>query len=214
MRALLRSVMPALVAGCLCLVSFGDGHAQGGEWSNHAAAVPSKRSFVIPSPDRKRIIVVDGGQLSVGESGVVVAGGEGIDILQSAEVLWAPDSKAFAVTSSDGSEHGGWDVSIFVLERDRCNYYGVTTDAVQRFRARHACGDEELNIGAVAWTKESKQLLIALEAPRGSACRDRGASGGFIVNVPSGTIAVEYDGARLREDWRESLGRRFDQKAR
>jgi hypothetical protein len=205
----LRFLTMVLVFAVLSIAPARPAGAQGGEWSNHAAAVPSKRTFVVPSPDRKRIIVVDGGQLSVAESGVVIPGGGGIDVLQSAEVLWAPDSKAFAVTASDGSESGGWDISVFVLENDRCNYYRVTADAVQRFLTRHACGDEEPNIGAVKWTKESKQLLIALEIPRRSACRDRGTAGGYVVNVPSGTIAVEYDGARLAEDWGESLGRRL-----
>jgi len=208
-----RILMMTLMLASLYAAPARTSAAQGGEWSNHAAAVPTKRTFLVPSPDRKRAIVIDGSLLSVTEAGVVVPGGEGIDVLQSAEVLWAPDSKAFAVTASDGSDSGGWDISVFVLENDRCNYYRVTSDAVGRFGQRHACGDEELNVGAVKWTKDAKQLLIVVEVPRRSPCKDRGVYGGVIVNVPSGTIAVEYDQARLAEDWGEALGRRFARRA-
>jgi hypothetical protein len=140
----------------------------------------------------------------------MIEGAERIDILQAAEVLWAPDSRAFIVTASDGSAAGGWDIGVFVLEHDRCNYYAVTDEAVGLFRRRHACGEEEpLNVGAVKWVKDSKQLLIVVESPYAGACRDRGVYRGYVVDVPSGRVSAEHDGEGLREGWRESLGPRF-----
>jgi hypothetical protein len=184
--------------------------AQGGGWSNHAAAVPKNRVFQVPSPDRKKVIVVAGNLLSVREGGGMIEGAERIDILQAAEVLWAPDSRAFIVTASDGSAAGGWDIGAFVLEHDRCNYYAVTDEAVELFRRRHACGAEEpLNVGAVKWIKDSKQLLIVVESPHAGACRDRGVYRGYVVDVPAGRVSAEHDREGLRQGWGESLGPRF-----
>lgn len=214
MAQLLRSITVILLFGSVITVAAGTARAQGGDWSNHAAAVPGNRTFKVPSPDRRRTIVIDNNLLSVWEAGGGVVGGEGIDVLRSAEVLWSPDSQAFAVTASDGSAAGGWDISVFLFEHDRCNFYSLTDEAAERFQELHLCGGgERPNIGAVKWTKGSKQLLIAVEVPPASSCRDRGVYAGYLIEVPSGKVTRVYDRQQLGEEWGESLGRRFPRRA-
>jgi hypothetical protein len=206
----LRLVIVLVLAASAAVVPARTASAQAGGWSNHAAAVPQGRVFQVPSPDRKKVIVIAGSLLSVREGGATIEGAERIDVLQAAEVLWAPDSRAFTVTASDGSAAGGWDIGVFVLEHDRCNYYTVTDEALERFRRRHGCGEEEpLNVGAVKWIKDAKQLLVVVESPPAGACRDRGAYRGYVVDVPSGRVSAEHDRGGLQQRWGESLGPRF-----
>jgi hypothetical protein len=197
------------VVGALLLSS--NLYARDGQWSRFTLSVPADRTVSIPSPDRTKSIVIDSMELSVLEGRHPIAGAEGIGILLPAEVGWAPDGKAFFITSSDGGRTGIWDVSLFLLEHDRFGYYVVTDEAVDLFLKERPCTLPLVpHVGLLKFTKESSQALLAVEAPLGSSCPDRDTVRGFLIEVPSGTVIREFDQQRLVEEWGETLGARFE----
>jgi len=210
----LKSIL--LLSFCLSLlVSMPPGvSAEEGVWSKQAFSVPRQRTFRIPSPDRKKAVVVQEMMLAVIDGGVPVPGIEGYMIALPAEIAWAPDSKAFVLTANEGGQDGTWYVTAYVLEFDRVNYYDVTAEAADRFKERYAClAGHEPNMGAVKWLKESKNLLVVAEAPDRSLCSDKGARRGFIVEVPTGNVITELEPKKLQDAWGEYLGSRIIKKS-
>lgn len=206
--------MGTALAVLLLLISAADPRARAfadeGMWSKQAHSIPRGRDFRVPSPDRKRTVLIRELALIVVEGGAPVPGIEGYTVLLPAEIAWAPDSKAFVITSNEGGSDEAWFVTAYVLEYDRVNYYDVTVEAAVRFRELLQCTDEgEPAFAAVKWLKESKNLLIVAEAPARWQCPDAGRLLGFIVEVPSGKVLSEIPAKKLSEDWGEYLGQRI-----
>lgn len=204
-----RRVLTLFLAA-ICALTGLPAAAEEGQWSRLAVTAPALRSFIIPSPDRKKSIRIEGLDLTVVEGGIPVPGAVNIGILKPAEIAWAPDSKAFTVTSSDGGAEGAWEVVVFLLEYERFNYYDPGREAADRFKQQYPCIENlEPNIGAVKWVKESRHLLLALEMPPTAACDDRKAVRGYVVEASTGAILREFDRRKLVEEWGEFLGKRF-----
>lgn len=193
------------------LAAGGSARAGDGDWSPYAVAVPSQRSFSYPSPDRVKTIVISNRELTVLEGRLPLGGAERIGLLLPAEIIWSSDSKAFVLTSSDGGPTGTWDAALFLQDRDRFNYYGISEAAIDLFVKEFPCTSPLIpNVGALRFLKPSKELLLAVEAPLQSSCGTRSAVRGFIVEVPSGAVLRELEWKDLLEDWGETLGPRFD----
>ena len=184
--------------------------AEEGVWSKQAFSVPRQRAFKVPSPDRKKTVLVQDMMLMVTDGGVPVSGIEGYTIVLPAEIAWAPDSKAFVLTANEGGQDEAWYVTVYVLEFDRVNYYDVTAEAAGRFKESVKClGADEPNIGAVKWLKDSKNLLLVAEVPARASCSEKNARWGYIVEVPSGKVLSELEPKKLQDDWGEYLGPRI-----
>lgn len=209
-RVLLTSlILLFLMAGCGSQAS-----AEEGTWSKQAFSMPRQRAFKVPSPDRKKTVLVREMMLAVTDAGAPVPGIEGYTIMLPAEIAWAPDSKAFVLTANEGGQDGAWYVTVYILEYDRVNYYDVTAEAAGRFKERFVClANDEPNIGAIKWLKESKNLLLVAEAPARASCSDKKAYWGYIVEVPSGKVLSELDPKKLQDDWGEYLGPRIVKKS-
>jgi hypothetical protein len=188
--------------------------AEEGHWSKQAFSIPRQRAFKVPSPDRKKAVMIADRSLVVIDGGEALPGIEGYALLLPAEISWAPDSKAFVITSNEGgSGDEAWFVTVYVLEHDRVNYYDVTADSADRFKEQMKCPDAgEPHFGAIKWLKESKNLLVVAEAPERSACAEKGAFRGYIIEVPSGKVVSELAPKKLSNDWGEYLGPRFAKK--
>jgi hypothetical protein len=184
--------------------------AEEGAWSKQSFSVPRQRAFKVPSPDRKKTVLVQDMMLAVTEAGMPVTGIEGYTIILPAEISWAPDSKAFALTANEGGQDEAWYVTVFKLEFDRVNYYDVTSEAAAKFKEHFAClADGEPNFGAIKWLKESKSLLLAAEVPAHAPCSEKNAPWGYIIEVPSGKVLTELDPKKLMDDWGGYLGPRI-----
>ena len=209
-----RAFLPLLF--CLYLLAGGVPKiaAEEGTWSKQAFSVPRQRAFRIPSPDRKKTVLVQEMMLAVTEAGVPVPGIEGYTIVLPAEIAWAPDSKAFVLTANEGGPDEAWYVTVYMLEFDRVNYYDVTAEAAGRFKERFAClASDEPNFGAIKWLKESKNLLLAAEVPSRASCSEKIAPWGYIVEVPSGKVLSELAPKKLQDDWGDYLGARTVRKS-
>lgn len=209
-----RAVLPLLFCLSLLAGAVPKIAAEEGAWSKQAFSVPSQRAFKVPSPDRKKIVLVHEMTLAVTDAGVPVPGIEGYTIVLPAEIAWAPDSKAFVLTANEGGQDEAWYVTVYLLEYDRVNYYDVTAEAAGRFKERFAClANDQPNIGAIKWLKESKNLLLVAEVPARASCSEKNVCWGYVVEVPSGKVLSELEPKKLQDDWGEYLGPRIVKKS-
>ena len=188
--------------------------AEEGLWSKSAFAIPRQRAFKVPSPDRKKTILISDLSLVVIDGGSAVPGIEGYTLLLPAEIAWSPDSKAFFITSNEGgSGEEAWFVTIYMIEYDRVNSYDITLEAANRFRDLMKCPDAgDPHFGAVKWTKESKNLLVVAEASARASCAEKEAFRGYIIEVPSGKVLSELEPKKLIDKWGAYLGPRIAKK--
>ena len=207
---ILLTMLSPMLAGPAATAS-----AEEGLWSKQAFSIPRQRAFKVPSPDRKKTVLINDLSLVVIDSGAAVPGIEGYTLLLPAEIAWAADSKAFVITSNEGGAgEEAWFVTVYMLEYDRVKYFDVTSEAADRFKEQSKCPDAgEPHFGAVKWTKESKNLLIVAEVPERASCTAAGTFRGYIIEVPSGKVLNELAPKKLSEDWGEYLGPRFSKKA-
>jgi hypothetical protein len=86
-----------------------------GQWSNDARNLPRaadfSRNLALASPDGRITLRIDDWRLLVTGDTPLSRKELGVETLS--EILWAPDSSAFAVTSSDGGLIGTWSVAVY-----------------------------------------------------------------------------------------------------
>ncbi len=173
------------------------------------------RSIDVLSPDGTLLLQVRESMLTVAlakHSSEQI--GADIPLYSLAEVLWAPDSKAFALTSSDGGWVGSWSVVVYRVRGRDLEKVNIAEQAFAEFGKRTVartrdCEVEEPNIGAVAWLDGSSRLLVLAEAPPHSSCCDMGHLQGYALEVPTGKILARYSQAELAREFRGRLGARF-----
>jgi hypothetical protein len=169
------------------------------------------RQLRVLSPDKRMELWIDGSE------GHVVRGSdrrsEVIPVQSLAEVLWAPDSTAFALTESDGGSVGNWSVSIYNVATPSIARLAVADTAVRADYRQHvmkrACPGEEPNVAAVSWMHGSEQLALVAEVPPHSSCREMGGVYGYVVGLPGGKIVRRLNDAEVRRAWSTDLGLRL-----
>lgn len=127
------------------------------------------------------------------------------------EILWAPDSSAFVVNTSDGGAVGTWDGFYFQVNTTRGapdrNIRDVLSSRVKGFARCQTI--EELNLGIAGWLRDGHELLVLAEVPPHSSCRNAGALRGYRVDVSTWKIVSAISERALRTQWRSQLGERF-----
>lgn len=175
-------------------------------WGNSA------HRFTIKSPNgRKSIMVRDNLDTNSDEIRKVsfkVNGKEyksNIGYLVNSEVEWAPDSKAFFVTYSDGGNVGTYHVKIFYVGSSGFRTIEPVRNGRRLFAP--ACDQPETpNIGAIQWMKDSSRLLLALEVPPHSSCVSMGTFRIFEISVPSGRVLKRYGQLRAKHVFAGIIG--------
>ena len=145
----------------------------------------------------------------------VFVGGEDHDFPAGpgAELLWAPDSHAIAVTANAGGAVGSFEVSVLVRGVKGRRWHWRQIDLADRiaklFGPRMRCErDEAPNVGAVGWTS-GRRLIVVAQVPPHSACANRGFIAGYIVDVPSGAVLMDVDAGTLHRRYGRMLGTSF-----
>ena len=190
-----------------------------GEWSGNGVYLgyglgaldrPGEiRTRRIPSPDGNKAILIGNNLLLT-----VEANGQTLPLESTylatplSEVLWSPDSSAFAVTQSNGGWVGSWDIQVFLTDDNTVKRASVTETAKKDAMGKYKClipekpaANEEPNTGAVHWLDGSSRLLIVAEVPPHSSCADMGKLFGYVVSIPSGKIVNRYQEGELRQGW-------------
>ena len=193
------------------LVAFG---AEPGVWSSEATSIRSyidrERKLEISSPDKRKIVIVDGVRIAVMSNRKPLLETEDTGVGALAELAWAPDSLSFFVTESDGGIVGRWDTWVYLVENNQVRRVHITEDVAKRFKRHYQCDEpEEPNVAGGKWMHGSQQLLLIAEVPSHSSCPEMGKVEGYIVAVPSGKILEEMDKKKLMMNWGKYLGQRL-----
>jgi hypothetical protein len=179
-----------------------------GVWSNDARdlfAAPPHRPGFYPSPDGKVTVLMEDNELFLkrGETQLVHATHR-----PPAEVLWAPDSLALAVTWNDGGGEGAWNVTVYRIEGDAVKASEPSQMVRQAFLPSVKCADPELpDIGAVAWTVGSSRLLLAARVPQRPGCSNAGAFSGYEISIPEGRIEKTLTSSEVLQRFAAKIGR-------
>lgn len=190
--------------------------AKEAEWSREASSLPydkGTRHVEIVSPDKGKMAIIDGVKVIVVMEKKHLPNNEDTGVNALAELLWSPSSTAFSITESYGGEVGDWHVSVYEIRGGRVYRLNVTKEVVQSFKRHYRCKEsEDPNVGAVKWLNGGKCLLLVAEVPPHSSCPEMGKLRGYIVEVPTGKIVQQFDERKLRADWGQYLGKRFNHK--
>jgi hypothetical protein len=182
----------------------------GAHWSADARELfPEKRPlpFRVPSPDGRSAIVMENSELLVESNGARIFHAT---VKAPAELLWSPDSSAFAVTFRESEEEGAWSVRLFALAGESVSESDPTVAVTGDFLPRFKCADPEIpSVGAVSWLKGSSQLLLVARVPDPPGCTEAGAVRGYVVSAPGGRILSTLAEPDLKRTYRERLGRAF-----
>lgn len=124
------------------------------------------------------------------------------------ELLWAPDSRALAVTADVGDDPSRYETTILVRKPKGRHWreIAVTRKVAKLFAPRMRCEDDEKpNVGAVGWTS-AQRLIVAAQVPRHSSCLGRGTFAAYVVDVPSGEVLMELSARDMQGRYRSMLG--------
>jgi hypothetical protein len=205
------------LASALLLVLLGAMPATAAPFARHGVKLKqiygSPRPMTVTAPDGRTRAVARFSDFSADDSDArlaVFVGGEDHDFPGGAhaELLWAPHSRAIAVTANDGGAVGGYETAILVRPAKGHHWRQIDlTDKVSKLFApwMRCDGDEEPNVAAIGWTS-GRRLIVVAEVPSHSSCANKGAFTGYVVDVPSGDVLMEIDRQTLRRHYGGMLG--------
>lgn len=122
-----------------------------------------------------------------------------------AEVAWAPDSKAFFVTYSDGGTVGGFHALVYRVDDTGVHKSEPVPPGTRQFRPDCITHDYP-NVGAIQWGEDSTSLIIAVEVPPHSGCVNMGTFKAFEVSVADGKVLKEYGQLEAKQVFARTLG--------
>lgn len=124
------------------------------------------------------------------------------------EVLWAPDSKSFAINVSDGGLIGSWETRVYTVGKDGRPVRRDVEKYIRPYSKKllHCEPGETANLGVVTWLNKSKEVLMIVAVPNHSTCRNMGSIFGFVVSIDSGKILKRVSARNLRQKWDSVLG--------
>ncbi len=189
-------------------------HADEGAFAAKATEVWDNYSkpITVPAPDGKNAVTAE--YVPSGENKHLILrfkdAGEGtsLDIGWGigAELLWSPDSKALAVTTSNGGRNGIFDTYVILLDQGHVKKSNLTPLIRKTFGHPVACAyPEPPNVAAVSWPSNGN-LLVAAQIVNHSICDSFGTFVLYEVDVAKGAIVKEYDQLQAKQLFSPSLG--------
>jgi hypothetical protein len=122
-----------------------------------------------------------------------------------AEILWSPDSKAFAVTASDDL-YADYRVTLFYLGESSLRVVDPTPFLRREFGPTKCEPHAPPNTAAISWLKDLSAVLLVAEVIPVSYCRDMGTFKVYEVRVPQPQIIRTYDEGQARSLFANVLG--------
>ncbi|MHB8412372.1 MAG: hypothetical protein ACYDDI_10570 [Candidatus Acidiferrales bacterium] len=124
------------------------------------------------------------------------------------EVMWSPDSKAFAETYSDSGAVGGFHVLVYYVGQNGLRIIEPTARVIREFLShpRTCFVPEDPNIGAIEWIRGSSELLVAAETLPHSNCDNMGTFRAYIIHLPDGDIVKSYGQIEAKKLFWKHLG--------
>ena len=173
----------------------------------------SAHRITFPAPDRRSFAVAR----------YVEANGEGKVMLQirgrigslvvdlgpgvGSELLWAPDSRALFVTTSDEGANGSYRTVVISSFDGHLQARDLTPLVANRFGNPIKCEVPELpNVGGVCWRPDSRSLLVAAEIVNHSVCDSAGTFRLFQVDPWTMTVLRSFGQLQAKEQFGAELG--------
>jgi hypothetical protein len=180
-------------------------------YSQHASIVQHRD---IKSPDGRKVLTVTPVVGSAGDIGLLrfTVNSDGKNFSSDlagldAEISWAPDSSAFAVTQSEGVGGVGIRVYIFYTGTEGLRKLAISPTVEKAFGTPVKCEVPTLpNTGFVTWLRGSQLILVAAEVVPVSVCECGGWFRLYELHVPDLRIVNAYDQEVAKEKFADVLG--------
>jgi hypothetical protein len=171
-------------------------------------------SLKVVSPDGKKSILVyhkdrtDYYELRVRVHAYGKSFWTGIGDHVGPEVMWAPDSEAFAETFSDAGAVGTFHVLVYYVEENGLKIIEPTKSVSREFLShpRECFDPEDPNIGGIMWIGDSSELLVAAETLPHSNCENMGTFRAYDIKLPQGQILKSYGQLEAKRVFWSHLG--------
>lgn len=125
----------------------------------------------------------------------------------ASELLWAPDSKAFFVTTSNGGANGDYHLFVIDIFDDQLQSRDLTEKIYQEFGHPFRCGWEESpNVAGIGWVGQTHHLWVAAEVVSHSNCDSFGTFKVYEVDPATMTIARTLDQLEAKRALEPMLG--------
>lgn len=125
----------------------------------------------------------------------------------NAEVLWSPDSTAFAVTQTEGGGGIGYRAYVFYVGENGFNKVDVSDVVVKAFGTQVKCEvPVPPNTGFVDWLDGSHRILVAAEVVPVSICHCSGTFKLYELSVPKVRILHAYSQIEAKQRFSNLLG--------
>lgn len=172
----------------------------------------SPRALHLSSPDgtshvSARYYERNDGEVWLTTSGRIGSGKVLIGAGVGAEILWSPDAKAFAVTTSDAGANGPYRTMIVATGKHGVVVRDLSPLVHSAFGHPVKCGWPEYpNVGAIKWEPGSARLIVAAEIVAHSNCDSMGTFRAYEVDWRSMKIIRSFDQLTAKRLFEASLG--------
>lgn len=159
-----------------------------------------------PSPDGRRVAVVQGGVITVQERG----GTFRVGTMDYGRILWTPGSDGFAVADSLGSGQTNRFSFVDVTPRQPRMITRLHEASISHFQKSFNChGSNWLaNTWTDGWTPSGEVRLLVQEGHMSEGCMPRGEMIGFIGDPRTGAISRVLSAEQVRREWCTAAQRR------
>ena len=179
-------------------------------WSQIGGGVGS---FRVSSPDTKSTVLVQGVTIANDDERVVLEvngalGKARVDLGPGvgSELTWAPNAKAFFVTTSDQGLNGSYRLIVVEAFNGRLAARDLTKLIYKQFGHPVRCGGTESpNVGGVGWINDG-HILVAAEIVNHSNCDSSGTFKTYEVDPIRMRIVRSYSQLEAKQKFRTLLG--------
>lgn len=199
-------IIPVYIVLCLC--SFSDTSANPRPTS--ASLVCTKRAYELAdfgdgahssaSPDHSsRVVLAKDFSFRVMKAGLEIGDVEIRDLSSNIEILWAPNSRMFAVNYSDGGAEGTFHAHVYRLDAGKITELSKPVRAAfDEFKQQFYCSTRGDNVFVEGWTADSQGLLVIGQVYATSDCgENRGLEMGYLVDF-NGNVLRRYNHKKTR----------------
>jgi len=181
-------------------------------WQRIAGAI-DRLPLTLRSPDKATTVAVryverdDEHAVTLNVAGRIGSGRVSIGPGVGSELLWASDSRAFAVTTSDQGANGHFRTMVFARGAKGLRMRDVSPLIVRAFGHPVKCGwPEEPNVAALKWLDGSSRLIIVGEIVAHSNCDSFGTFRAYEVDWRSMRIVRSYDQLAAKKLFGAAMG--------
>jgi len=126
----------------------------------------------------------------------------------ASEILWAQDSKAFFVTTSNGGGMGDYHLFVVNTFKEKLQSRDLTELIYQEFGHPFRCGWEESpNVAGIGWTSGTHRVWVAAEVIPHSNCDSFGTFKAYEVDPDSMKIMRKLNQLQAKRELYPLLGK-------